>query len=354
MTDQLIDPLDTVDPIDAVNSLNTANPVDSVNRSSSEKSPSGHPIVRTEEGVITEGSKVKWDRKAILWALPQPVLVLGSMLLAAAILVNEWGGEYYRVWTLVVAVSSTPLLLIAERFWAKKKSWLLKPDEMLEDVFWMASGGLLWVPLISDLYRTPVSDGFQALRDMSPLQIEFQPTTVIGLIGAALCIRFVSSFVYYWLHRIQHESLFFWRMHATHHHLTKMSAIRGNRTHPFEYLALGLGTPVALALMGASDDVFIVSAAFGMWNGKFNHANLPMVSMPVWDWFFATAQQHHCHHAHERRQADSNYGCDIIFWDRLFGTYCGDARGGISWRRQRCSPFYQRPAHAGFLFRQTS
>ena len=32
---------------------------------------------------------------------------------------------------------------------------------------------------------------------------------------------------------------------------------------------------MALALMGASDEVFIVSAAFGMWNGKFNHANLP-------------------------------------------------------------------------------
>ena len=65
----------------------------------------------------------------------------------------------------------------------------------------------------------------------------------------------------------------------------------GNRAHPLEYLALGLGTPMALALMGASDEVFIVSAAFGMWNGKFNHANLPMVSMPVWDWFFATAQR---------------------------------------------------------------
>ena len=157
MTDQYIDPLDTVNPL---NTASTANPIDSENRSSSETSPSGHPIVRTEEGVITEGSKVKWDKKAILWALPQPLLVLGSMLLAAAILVNEWGGEYYRVWTLIVAVSSTPLLLIAERFYAKKKSWLLKPDEMLEDVFWMASGGLLWAPLISDLYRTPVSDGF--------------------------------------------------------------------------------------------------------------------------------------------------------------------------------------------------
>jgi sterol desaturase/sphingolipid hydroxylase (fatty acid hydroxylase superfamily) len=301
---------------------------DSMASSSTETGPSGKPIVRTEEGIITEGSKVTWNKKAILWALPQPLLVAGSVLFVAAMLVNEWGGEYYRVWALVVSVSVTPLLLIAERFWAKKKSWLLKPDEMLEDVFWMASGGLLWGPIISDLYRTPVSEGFRSLRDISPLQIEFQPTTVLGLIGAMLVIRFTSSFFYYWLHRIQHESLFWWRMHATHHHLTKLSAMRGNRTHPFEYLALGLGTPMALALMGASDEVFIVSAAFGMWNGKFNHANLPMVSMPVWDWFFATSQQHHCHHAHERRQADSNYGCDIIFWDRVFGTYCGDAEVG--------------------------
>ena len=276
----------------SINSLDTVNHLDSVDRRSLETGPSGQPIVRTEEGIITEGSKVTWNKNAILWALPQPLLVAGSVLLVAAMLINEWGGEYYRVWTLLVAVSATPLLLIAERFWAKKKSWLLKPDEMAEDVFWLASGGLLWGPIVSDMYRTPVSDGFLALRDMSPLQIEFQPTTVLGLIGAMLVIRFTSSFFYYWLHRIQHESLFWWRMHATHHHLTKLSAMRGNRTHPLEYLALGLGTPMALALMGASNEVFIVSAAFGMWNGKFNHANLPMVSMPVWDWFFALSLIH--------------------------------------------------------------
>ena len=82
-------------------------------------------------------------------------------------------------------------------FLGKKQSWLLKPDEMAEDVFWMASGGLLWGPIISDLYRTPVSEGFLALRDMSPLQIEFQPSTVLGLISAMLVIRFTSSFFYY-------------------------------------------------------------------------------------------------------------------------------------------------------------
>ena len=135
MTDQLLDSLETVNQFDTEVSA------------SREIGPSGHPIVRTEDGVITEGSRVHWDKKAILWALPQPILVASSVLLVAAMLVNEWGGEYYRVWTLIVAISATPLLLIAERFWAKKQSWLLKPDEMAEDVFWMASGGLLWGPL---------------------------------------------------------------------------------------------------------------------------------------------------------------------------------------------------------------
>jgi sterol desaturase/sphingolipid hydroxylase (fatty acid hydroxylase superfamily) len=50
--------------------------------------------------------------------------------------------------------------------------------------------------------------------------------------------------------------------------------------------------------------------------------------MPVYDWVFAVAQQHHVHHAHKRDQADSNYGCNIILWDRLFGTYNGDTEVG--------------------------
>ncbi|NQV70506.1 MAG: sterol desaturase family protein [Pseudohongiella sp.] len=150
------------------------------------------------------------------------------------------------------------------------------------------------------------------------------PQTIVGLVGGVLLMRIFSGFVYYWLHRVQHESLFWWRMHATHHHITKMSCMRGGRTHPLEYLALGLDTPITLAILGEGDNFLIVSAAFGMWNGKLNHSNFLLTSMPVYDWFFATAPQHQCHHAIERRQEDSNYGCNIILWDRVFGTYCGD------------------------------
>ena len=73
-----------------LNSLDMVNQLDSATGSSPEIGPSGHPIVRTEDGIITEGSKVTWDKKAILWALPQPILVASSVLLVAAMLVNEW------------------------------------------------------------------------------------------------------------------------------------------------------------------------------------------------------------------------------------------------------------------------
>lgn len=31
-----------------------------------------------------------WDRKAFLWSLPQPVLVLGSMALVATMVIEQW------------------------------------------------------------------------------------------------------------------------------------------------------------------------------------------------------------------------------------------------------------------------
>ncbi|MFT4712036.1 MAG: sterol desaturase/sphingolipid hydroxylase (fatty acid hydroxylase superfamily) [Candidatus Azotimanducaceae bacterium] len=239
---------------------------------------------------------------------------------------GEWMN--HKLYAIIMIMLPIPLLLVAERYWSKRKDWLLKPNELAEDGFWIAFGAFLWGPLISNSYTTPISEGFRAILDRSPVDITIAPETLLGLVGAAIFLRICSSFNYYWLHRVQHESLFFWRIHATHHDITKMSCMRGARTRPIEHLTLVLSTPIILALFGASDNVIAVSAVFGMWNGKLNHANPPLKSMPVYDWIFATAQQHQVHHAHKREQADSNYGCNIILWDRLFGTYCGDTEVG--------------------------
>ncbi len=268
----------------------------------------------------------RWSLSDIVWTSAQPVLVLGSMILVAIMVSSDW--EHRRLFGAIMIILPTVLCIFAERIWTKRKDWLLEPKEMAEDAFWLAFAGLLWAPLYSDYYSTPISDSFKAVRDMTPLQISLEPSSTLGILACAIMVSLVSSFVYYWLHRVQHESLLFWRMHATHHHITKMGCMRGDRTHPLEWTTLMLGTPVALALLGASDGVMAVAGSFGIWNGVLNHSNLPLKSMPVYDWVFATAPQHHAHHAHERRQADSNYGCMIILWDRIFGTYCGDAEVG--------------------------
>lgn len=279
----------------------------------------GEPVKEGGAESVSKFSKM-------VWTVAQPVLVLGSMFLVATMVTGEWMN--HKLYALFMAILPIPLLIVAEPIWTKRKDWILEPNELAEDGFWIAFGAMLWGPLISDAYSTPVSEGFRAIRDRSLLDISLAPETVWGLVGAALLLRILSSFIYYWLHRVQHESLFFWRMHATHHHITKMSCMRGARTHPLEYLTLAVSTPIVLAFAGASDSVIAVSAAFGMWNGKLNHSNLPLRSMPVYDWVFATAQQHHVHHALVRNQSDSNYGCNIILWDRVFGTYCGDTDVG--------------------------
>jgi hypothetical protein len=66
-------------------------------------------------------------------------------------------------------------------------------------------GALLWGPLVSDMYRTPVSEGFRAIRDRTLLEINLEPTTVLGLFGAVIFIRICTAFPYYWLHRVQHD-----------------------------------------------------------------------------------------------------------------------------------------------------
>lgn len=285
-------------------------------------------IKTTDTTPDTELSATTADWTARDWvsASVQPILVVGTMIALAFMAASEW--QYQELFSAIMIVLPIPLCIVAERIWTKRKDWLLEPKEMAEDAFWLACGAFVWVPLYSNFYETPISNGFKALRDMTPLQISLDPTSTLGLFGCSMLVILLSSFIYYWLHRVQHESLFFWRIHATHHHITKMGCMRGDRTHPLEWATLFLGTPIALALLGANDGVMAVAGAFGIWNGTLNHSNLPLKSMPVYNWLFATAQQHHIHHAHLRRHADSNYGCNLIIWDRIFGTYCGDAVEG--------------------------
>lgn len=274
-----------------------------------------------------------------LWTLPQPIIAL-TMMSAVAIAIT--GGSMTPealqgdadLLTGFLLFSPLFIILAAERIWTKKKGWLLNWREYGEDAFWLFTAAYIWIPLVSDYYSTPIEDAFGWIRDNSFIPVTLEASTIPGLILCAVVVQTVSEFIYYWIHRWSHSYTLLWRTHATHHHITKMSAMRSNRTHPTEFLALSFSAPVVLALFGASTEVIAVSAALGFINGWITHSNLPLRS-GVWNWYFTSPEHHQLHHSHDFDDSNKNFGCGIIIWDKIFGTFsnsshierCGSGTG---------------------------
>lgn len=255
-----------------------------------------------------------------LWTLPQPIVVFGCASLAASAAVTEWFDPQLIVTILMFA--PIPLLLIAERLIPKREDWLLNWKDLVEDFFWLIGTYMIWAPIYNQAYDTPISNAFALLRGSSGFPFSLQAETAIGLLIAAVIGVFVVEFIAYWLHRLQHRFMFLWRIHATHHHITKMSVARAERTHPLEFLGLNLSSAVALAFLGASPEVVGVVVVFRLTNAHFCHANLPLVS-GAFGWLFNTAEWHQLHHSCNYRESNRNFGCTVIIWDRVFGTFTG-------------------------------
>jgi len=62
----------------------------------------------------------------------------------------------------------------------------------------------------------------------------------------------------------------------------------------------------------------------------FNHGNLrlPAGLDRVLRWFVVTPDMHRVHHSIEDDEANSNFGFNLPWWDRLFGTYRDQPRAG--------------------------
>lgn len=255
-----------------------------------------------------------------LWSLPQPIIVLGFSLLTASAAINGWANLSLLVPLLMFA--PIPLLWLAERLRPKRKDWLLNWKDLAEDLFWLAGTYLIWVPIYDQAYDTPISNLFESVRDASGFPFRLEAETTGGLLIAALIAIFAAELIGYWAHRLQHRFMFLWRIHATHHHITKMSVARAERTHPLEFLGLNLGSAVALAFLGSSAEVVAVVVVFRLNTAHLCHANLPLVS-GVFGWLFNTAEWHQLHHSCDYKEANTNFGCTVILWDRLFGTFSG-------------------------------
>ena len=268
--------------------------------------------------------KVLMDLKSkqnFLWSLPQPLFVFGCAILTAANYTYGWVSSGLLVTTLVWL--PIPMLLICERLLPKRQDWLLNWRELATDIFWVLGTYVIWAPLYVEYYDTPISNVFSALSHWLDFPFQLRAYSLVGTLVMAVIGIFAIEFIGYWAHRLQHKFMFLWRMHATHHYVTKMSVARTDRTHPLEFIGLNLGSAVVLAFMGASANVVGVILVFRIATAHVNHANLPLTA-GIFGWFFNTPQWHQLHHSLNYAQSNTNYGCTVILWDRVFGTFSNE------------------------------
>jgi len=142
------------------------------------------------------------------------------------------------------------------------------------------------------------------------------PTTWWSII----LLLILNDFIFYWYHRISHESRFFWALHAAHHSseiFNTSTAIRGNFLH-FLYRFI-FWSP--LAIMGFDPIMIVLIDEIGFYYQMYIHTEL-IHRFPKWfEYLFNTPSHHRVHHAANEAYLDKNYGAVFIFWDRLFGTF---------------------------------
>ena len=97
----------------------------------------------------------------------------------------------------------------------------------------------------------------------------------------------------------------------------------GVRFHPLEIVLSILIKIVAVVVAGMPALGVVIFEVMLNVTSLFNHGNvaLPPRLERLARWIVVTPQMHQVHHSIERAETDSNFGFNLPWWDRLFGTY---------------------------------
>ena len=137
-------------------------------------------------------------------------------------------------------------------------------------------------------------------------------------------VAFVALDFLLWLqHVVFHAVPRLFALHQVHHADRDFDTSLGVRFHPLEMiLSMALKAGVVL-LIGASPLVVVFFEIVINATSLFNHANIriPRTLDRVLRAILVTPTMHRIHHSEAGEEMNTNYGFNLRWWDRLFGTY---------------------------------
>ncbi len=147
------------------------------------------------------------------------------------------------------------------------------------------------------------------------ISLPYWMETAIGVIAL--------DFTIYLQHTLHHALPTLWRLHMVHHADLDYDMTTGLRFHPIEIIvSMGIKLLAVAAIGPPALAVLIFEVALNA-TSMFNHGNvrIPEKLDRILRLFIVTPDVHRVHHSVIIRETNSNYGFNLPWWDRLFGTY---------------------------------
>ena len=140
----------------------------------------------------------------------------------------------------------------------------------------------------------------------------------------------VLDLVIYLQHVLFHAVPALWRLHRMHHADLDFDVTTGSRFHPVEIVLSALLKMAAVIVIGPPAAAVIIFDVLLNGTSMFNHGN---VRMPagldrVLRWIVVTPDMHRLHHSDLPTETNCNFGFNLPWWDRLFGTYRAQPSAG--------------------------
>jgi sterol desaturase/sphingolipid hydroxylase (fatty acid hydroxylase superfamily) len=150
---------------------------------------------------------------------------------------------------------------------------------------------------------------------LNQLALPYWLEVVIGMAMLDLAV--------YSQHVLHHAIPILWRLHMVHHADLDFDMTTGLRFHPIEIIVSMAIKLAAVAALGASPLAVLIFEVTLNTTSMFNHSNsnIPQMVDRILRLLVVTPDMHRVHHSVIIRETNSNYGFNLPWWDRLFGTY---------------------------------
>ncbi|WP_028865725.1 sterol desaturase family protein [Psychromonas aquimarina] len=145
----------------------------------------------------------------------------------------------------------------------------------------------------------------------------------ISYATAVILALLMLDLLIYGQHLLMHKIPLLWSVHRMHHTEIGLDVSSAVRFHPVEIIISMLIKMLFVVIFGIPAAAVIIFEVLLNGLALFNHSNLklPRTADKFLRKFIITPEVHWIHHSEAAKETNSNYGFNLIFWDKLFSTY---------------------------------